>query len=140
MARACFLQYEFAQRLAAEPGTRQSSALSVQTSLWAHTAMLFPVPATAFHPPPKVESAVVVLERREQPAADVGDMKAFKTVVRALFEQRRKMSRKALKVLDCDVHQLLDAADIDGTRRGETLNLDEIARISRQFQQMRERS
>ena len=86
------------------------------------------------------KSAVVVLERREQPATDVGDMKAFKTVVRALFEQRRKMSRKALKVLDCDVHQLLDAADIDGTRRGETLNLDEIARISRQFQQMRERS
>ena len=52
-------------------------------------------------------------------------MKAFKTVVRALLSKDEKCLGKALKVLDCDVHQLLDAADIDGTRR-ETLNLDEI--------------
>ena len=80
------------------------------------------------------------MERRDEPAADVGDMKAFKAVVRALFEQRRKMSRKALRVLNCDVGQLLEAAQIDGTRRGETLNLEEVARLSRQFKKMRNAS
>jgi 16S rRNA (adenine1518-N6/adenine1519-N6)-dimethyltransferase len=131
-SRACFmLQKEFAQRLAATPGTRQSSALSVQAALWSVTTHAFDVPANCFHPAPKVESSVIVMERRETPAADVGDEARFKSVVRALFAQRRKMARKALKSISDDVDDLLTRASLDGTCCGETFTLDEIAALSR---------
>ena len=130
--RACFmLQKEFAARLCAKPGTRESSALSVQAALWTWSTMLFEVGSQSFHPAPKVDSAVIVIERRAEPAADVGDSKSFRSVVRALFAQRRKMARRALKSITQDADGLLEAAGLDGTRRGESFNLAEIAALSR---------
>jgi len=138
--RACFmLQREFAERLAAPPGTRKSSALSVQAALWAHTSMVFHVPAFNFHPAPKVESTVVVMERRASLPVDVGDPKAFRGVVRALFAQRRKMARRALASIYSDPTALLEAAGVEGTRRGETFNLAELAAITRAWVQLRQR-
>jgi 16S rRNA (adenine1518-N6/adenine1519-N6)-dimethyltransferase len=132
--RACFmLQKEFAERLAAEPGTRAAGALSVQTALWAVTTVIFQVPPGCFHPPPKVDSAVIVMERRSQPAVDVGDAKNFRTIVRALFAQRRKMARKALKSVSPNADAILEQAGLDGRRRGETFTLDEIGALSRAF-------
>ncbi|MEE2788673.1 MAG: 16S rRNA (adenine(1518)-N(6)/adenine(1519)-N(6))-dimethyltransferase RsmA [Myxococcota bacterium] len=130
--RACFLlQKEFAQRLSATPGTRQSSALTVNAALHAQSTLIFDVAPTAFHPPPKVHSSVVVMERHAEPPVDVGVNRQFRAIVRNLFEHRRKMTRKALKALAADSARLLDEAGIDGTRRGETLNLREIAALSR---------
>lgn len=130
--RACFLlQKEFAERAAAPPGTRQCGALSAMIALWCHASIAFPVPAESFHPQPKVESAVLVLERRAAPAADVGDLRTFRQVVRALFAQRRKMARKALKPLVAESEAVLAAAGIEATRRGETFTLDELAAASR---------
>ena len=71
------------------------------------------------------------MERYTKPPVDVGDRSDFKTIVRTLFEHRRKMIRKALKALPCDTVQLLEIADIDGTRRGETLDLSALASLSR---------
>jgi 16S rRNA (adenine1518-N6/adenine1519-N6)-dimethyltransferase len=130
--RACFmLQKEFAVRLCAKPGRRESSALSVQTALLTWATMVFEVGASSFHPAPKVDSAVVVLERRPEPAAEVGDPRSFRNVVRALYAQRRKMARRALKSISSDPEGLLSAAGIDGSRRGENFTLEEIAALSR---------
>jgi len=138
--RACFmLQREFAERLAAPPGTRKSSALSVQAALWAHTTLVFGVPARSFHPAPKVESSVVVMERRPRLPVDIGDPKAFRNVVRALFAQRRKMARRALASIYPDGTALLEAAGLDPTRRGETFDLEELAAISRAWIRLRQR-
>ena len=125
------LQKEFAQRLTANVGTRASSALTAQCALWAVTSHAFDVPAHAFHPAPKVQSSVVVMESLDEPAVDVGDPKVFQSVVRALFGQRRKMVRKALKPICSDVQTLLSESGLDGHRRGETFTLDEIGILSR---------
>lgn len=130
--RACFMvQKEFGERLAAPAGTRQSSGLSVQLQLVACTSIAFYVSPQSFTPPPKVESCVIVIEPHAAVEQDIGSPKAFKAIVKALFGQRRKMSRKALKSLNVDVGQLLARAKLDGTRRGETFCLDELARLSR---------
>ncbi len=129
-SRACFmLQKEFADRITAPPGTRKCGALSAFVALNTWATMAFNVPANSFYPAPKVESAVVILERRPQPAAEV-DPKAFRKVVRALFAQRRKMARKALKPICLDAEARLAAAGIDPTRRGETFNLQELAAVA----------
>ena len=125
------LQKEFAERLVAEPGTRAAGALSVQAALWAMSSIVFYVPPGSFHPPPKVDSAVIVMEKRDQPAVDVGDPNAFRKIVRALYAQRRKMARKALKGLSDDAQAFLDSCGIDGTRRGETFSLEELGQLSR---------
>ncbi len=130
--RACFLlQREFAIRAAAAPGDKQCSALSAAVALQCHATIAFELGAADFHPAPKVDSAVLVLERRATPAADVADPKAFRTLVRALFAQRRKMARKALKAVHPDPEALLAEAGLEPTRRGETFTLDELAALSR---------
>ena len=85
----------------------------------------------SFHPPPKVHSAVLVMERRPAPAVDVGDPKAYRTVVRALFAQRRKMARRALRPICDDPLALLEAAGVKPTARGEALTLAELGALSR---------
>ncbi|MEZ4464792.1 MAG: 16S rRNA (adenine(1518)-N(6)/adenine(1519)-N(6))-dimethyltransferase RsmA [bacterium] len=130
--RACLLlQKEFAERAAAPPGTRACCTLSALVALWTHATIAFWVPPSAFLPPPKVDSAVLILERRAEPAADVGDPAVFRQVVKALFAQRRKMARGALKPLYPDAEALLRAAGLEPTRRGETFTLDELAALSR---------
>lgn len=130
--RACFLlQHEFAARLAAPPGERGTSALSAQAALWAISTLAFTVGPGSFHPPPKVHSAVLVMERRAAPAVDVGDPKAYRAVVRALFAQRRKMARRALRSACDDPLALLEAAGVAPTARGEQLTLEQLGALSR---------
>jgi 16S rRNA (adenine1518-N6/adenine1519-N6)-dimethyltransferase len=96
--RAVFMvQAEVAERLAACPGTRDFGYLSVQTQLFAHPEILFPVSRTAFRPPPKVDSAVVRLEPRDA-TADLGiaDHAGFLRFASACFRQKRKTLRNNL--------------------------------------------
>lgn len=96
--RAVFLvQAEVAARLAAVPGTRDFGYLSVQTQLYSKPEILFPVSRTAFRPPPKVDSAAVVLEPRDA-AADLGivDRAAFLGFASACFRHKRKTLRNNL--------------------------------------------
>ena len=76
--RACFMgQKEFAQRLIAPVGTRASSALSAQAALRSVMSHAFDVPPHAFHPAPKVDSSVFVMECLEEPRVEVGSQKPF---------------------------------------------------------------
>jgi 16S rRNA (adenine1518-N6/adenine1519-N6)-dimethyltransferase len=92
--RAVFLmQKEVAERLVAQPGSRDYGYLTVQTAVFAQARLLFAVKPSAFHPPPKVDSAVVLLERR--PPA-VQDVEAFLRFVGRSFRHKRKTIRNNL--------------------------------------------
>ena len=94
--RAVFLlQQEVAERLVAAPGTREYGFLTVQTSVRMEARLLFPVKPAAFHPPPKVDSAVVRLEPRLK-APDVADVDAFLKFVAQCFRHKRKTLRNNL--------------------------------------------
>jgi 16S rRNA (adenine1518-N6/adenine1519-N6)-dimethyltransferase len=84
------------------------------------------VPPQAFTPPPKVTSSVVHLVPRESPLP--ADVKKLGRVTEAAFGQRRKMLRQSLKSLGGE--RLLEATDIDGTRRAETLSVEEFVRLA----------
>jgi 16S rRNA (adenine1518-N6/adenine1519-N6)-dimethyltransferase len=128
------LQKEVADRLIARPGSPDYGALAIQVALLADTDRLLSLPPGAFRPPPKVRSAVVRLRFRP-PAVDVGDPRTFEKVVRGLFLQRRKTVANALKpvadALGRSAAQLLEQAQVDGSRRPEALTLDDMARLSR---------
>ena len=122
------LQREVAERLVARPGTRSYGVLSIWTALYASPAVLFHVSAGAFHPRPKVESTVVRLSLQDEPRVTIRDEEIFRAIVRASFGQRRKTLRNALSALP--VEGALEYAGIDPRRRGETLDLEEFARLA----------
>ncbi|MBF0180069.1 MAG: 16S rRNA (adenine(1518)-N(6)/adenine(1519)-N(6))-dimethyltransferase RsmA [Magnetococcales bacterium] len=128
-------QDEVAQRIAARPGTKAYGTLSVLCGVWLASEILFTIPPTAFHPPPKVMSAVIRLTRRAQPLVPVEDPALFSRVVHAAFGQRRKVLSNALKVLDPAPAAWLQRAGIDPERRGETLSIAEFAGLTRAIQQ-----
>lgn len=125
------VQKEVRDRLVADANTRAYGALSVfvQAVFDVHSVLL--VPPGAFHPAPKVSSAVVELRRREIPRAE--ETEIFRTVVKGAFEQRRKTLRNAL-ISAVDDAARVDAAllrtGIDGKRRGETLSVEEFRALS----------
>lgn len=122
------LQSEVAARLVARPGTKTYGALTLWTALYGRSELLFRVPAGAFVPRPKVESAVVSIALQCEPRATLLDEAHFRTIVRAAFGQRRKTLRAALRGLADPAD--FERAGIDAGRRGETLSLDEFARLS----------
>jgi 16S rRNA (adenine1518-N6/adenine1519-N6)-dimethyltransferase len=121
------VQAEVGQSIAAPPG--RMSLLSVSVQFYAQAKVLFYVPPRAFHPPPKVRSAVIRLNVRPEPAVAVDDRQAFFRLVRAGFAAPRKQLRNALALgLSIDVasaRSLLETASIDPSRRAQTLSLDE---------------
>lgn len=133
--RAVFtLQKEVVQRVAARPGTREAGVLTVMLALHFRLETAFEVPARCFHPPPKVDSAVLKLTRLPQPCAEVVDEARFRRLVKAGFSKRRKTLINALKSdksFDLEWGPVLASAGIDGGRRAETLAVDEFAAIER---------
>lgn len=131
------VQKEVALRLAGSPGATDYGAFSVFTQFYAEVSVAGIVPRAAFFPPPQVDSAVVHLVPRAEPPVDVVSEEAFFLVSRAAFGQRRKTLANALTnapTLAFDrtrIQAALDAAGVDGGRRGETLSLAEIAALSR---------
>lgn len=118
-------QSEVAERLAAQPGTPAYGRLSVLAQWLCDVKFLFQVDKKAFTPPPKVMSAVVSLEPRPAPLADV-DMSALEKVTQAAFGQRRKMLRRSLRSLELDPAR----ANIDPVRRAETLSVEEFCKLA----------
>ena len=135
--RALFtLQKEVVVRLSADPGGRDYGLLSVLLGLRFHVELCFEVPSEYFHPPPKVDSAVVRLSRRSEPKAAVVSEARFRQVVKAAFAQRRKTLSNSLKsdprlVEKYDLLGALERAGIDPKRRAETLAVEEFAAIER---------
>ncbi len=128
------VQREVAERMAASPGGKDYGILSVAVQYRADISIVARVPASAFFPPPDVESAVVRLDVRPQPACAVRDEALFFRVVRAAFGQRRKTVRNALAggmpMPAADAEAACGLAGITPLRRGETLSLLEFAALA----------
>lgn len=126
------VQKEFARRLNAKPGTSEYGALTASASYRAKTELLFEVSSGSFLPRPKVDSAVVRLTPYETPPVVVADEKTFFAVIRAAFAQRRKMLSNALSAFCGKETALaaLEAAGVPPTARGETLGIEQFARIA----------
>jgi 16S rRNA (adenine1518-N6/adenine1519-N6)-dimethyltransferase len=125
----CFmLQREVVDRLCAQPNSKAYGRLGVMVQWRCRVEKLLSVKPGAFRPPPKVDSAVVRLRPHAEPPATVNTELVFARVVQAAFVQRRKTLRNALKDFLND--QQIRALDIDPTRRGETLTLEEFAALS----------
>jgi len=129
------VQEEVARRLTALPGTKDYGALTVATNYYAVVEMAFKVPRTVFLPKPEVDSAVVSMTLRDNPAVSVIDERVYFSMVKAAFQQRRKTLLNALGSVDKEFPRdrwlyVLQQAEIDPVRRGETLNLQEFARLA----------
>jgi len=119
-------QREVAERIVAAPGSAAYGRLGVLAGWRTLAKIQFDVPPQAFWPPPKVTSSVVHLEPRAEPLP--ADGKRLSLVTQHAFGQRRKMLRQSLKPLGGQA--LLDAAGIDGSRRAETLSIEEFCRLA----------
>jgi 16S rRNA (adenine1518-N6/adenine1519-N6)-dimethyltransferase len=135
--RALFLlQREVVERLAAEPGSRDYGLPTVLLGFRYRAESVLDVPRSYFHPPPKVDSAVLRLTRLAKPRAEVIDLARFDRLVRAGFAHRRKTLINTLKS-DAELGDgptllaALATAGIDPTRRAETLSVEEFAAIER---------
>jgi 16S rRNA (adenine1518-N6/adenine1519-N6)-dimethyltransferase len=123
---ALLVQKEVAERVAAEPG--DMSILSVTAQFYWEVKLGQIVPAKLFQPAPKVDSQVLILERREQPLFEV-DTKQFFRLVKAGFSQRRKTLLNSLsaglQLSKDDIQGICDRGSVDAKRRAQTLSLDE---------------
>ncbi|MGD9867176.1 MAG: 16S rRNA (adenine(1518)-N(6)/adenine(1519)-N(6))-dimethyltransferase RsmA [Hyphomicrobiales bacterium] len=126
-------QKEVAERLVARPRTKAYGRLSVITQWRTQARIAFTLPPRAFTPPPKVDSAVVVLEPRPRPLAGISAT-ALQKVTASAFGQRRKMLRASLKNLTADPEGLLARAGIEPTRRAEELDIAEFCELTRQWE------
>lgn len=121
-------QREVADRIVAPPGSAAFGRLSVLVQTTCTARLALAVPARAFTPPPKVESAVVLLKRRSDgPSPDI--LKALEAVTGAAFGQRRKMLRSSLRALGGDA--LCSAAGVSPELRAEALDLEGFLRLAR---------
>jgi 16S rRNA (adenine1518-N6/adenine1519-N6)-dimethyltransferase len=133
------VQKEVADRLSAAPGTKEYGALTVNVAAYATVQTLFKVPASAFTPPPKVESAVVRVTPRAEPLLLVEEERAFRMLVQGAFGMRRKQMRRvirSLRALDVAAAEaVLEVSGIDPDARPETLSPDQFARLLRALSQ-----
>ena len=120
------VQKEVARRFVAAPGTPEYGLPSVVTRIHSKAALVFSVPPQVFYPPPRVESAVVVMDRVAAPS---GAERAVE-LARAGFGQRRKMLRGSLASVADDPVALLEAAGIDPTSRAEELSAADYLRLA----------
>ncbi|MBI2503332.1 MAG: ribosomal RNA small subunit methyltransferase A [Candidatus Latescibacteria bacterium] len=135
-AAILMVQQEVARRLAARPGSKDYSLLTVLLSLRAQVHPRIQVAPGAFRPVPQIYSTVVEVQF-ETARYPVQDERIFGRLVRSAFGQRRKMLRNSLLGL-CEgrreeLEERAAAADIDLSRRPETLSLEEFGRLSDAF-------
>jgi len=127
------VQREVGERLTAEPGSPDYSALTAVLLFHAEVNALFRVGRNCFHPRPAVDSSVVRIVPR-RPGNRRADPDVFYDVVHAAFGKRRKMLRRALLDLMVDAGTTADAvaegAGVDLARRGETLSIEEFEAIA----------
>lgn len=133
------VQKEVAQRMQAAPGTKDYGALSLAVQYYADTYIAANVPPNCFIPRPNVGSAVIRLTRWKAPPVSVQDEKFMFSIIRASFNQRRKTLQNSLVNGGIDVtkEQIADVLQQMGLPvgvRGETLSLEQFARLSNLLQ------
>lgn len=130
------VQKEVADRMQVGPGTKDYGALSLAVQYYAKPYIVANVPPNCFMPRPKVGSAVIRLERYEEPPVQVKDERLMFRIIRASFNQRRKTLANGLKnspELDFTKEEIEAAIETLGkgaSVRGEALTLEEFARLS----------
>jgi 16S rRNA (adenine1518-N6/adenine1519-N6)-dimethyltransferase len=133
-ARIVFLvQKEVADRIIAKPGTSEYGAVSVGVQSVAYPERLFIVPAGAFQPRPKVDSAVLRLRPRDRPVVSDDERDSFRAFVVGLFGFRRKQMLRAVRELTgwdaARVSIMLRTAGVAETVRPEVLGPEDFARL-----------
>ena len=122
------LQKEVVERMVADPGTEAYGRLSVMLQYRFEMALLFRVPPGAFTPPPKVDSAVVLMKPLGADRPRARDEELFAKIVAAAFSQRRKTLRNAVRALVPE--EAFAKAGVDPQRRGETLSVAEFIALA----------
>jgi len=131
------VQSEVADRLVADPGSKIYGVPSAKLAWYAEAIRVGNVPPTVFWPVPNVDSGLVRITRRRPPHVDGRDPRVTRSqvfrVVDAAFASRRKMLRSALAELcggSMAASELITAAGIDPTARGEALDIGDLARVA----------
>ena len=128
-------QREVAERIVAVEDDEAYGRLGVLSNWRAETKILFDISPAAFTPPPKVTSSVVRLVPRAAPEAC--ERRLLEQVAAAAFNQRRKMLRQSLKSLGVDPERLAAAAEVDVTRRAETVPVSGFVAMARELSEIR---
>ena len=128
------IQKEVAQRLNAQPGTKDYGAITLLCRYYTEPEIITTVPAGLFVPPPKVDSAVLKLRILDEPAVKVKDEAVFFKTVKAAFAQRRKTLlnclAQAFPMAKPELTELMEGIGIAPSRRGETLSIEEFAKLA----------
>lgn len=129
---ALTVQREVAQRICAQPGDLSLLALSVQ--VYGNPRIAARIPAGAFYPPPKVDSAVVTIDLYDQPRIPAEHLETFFGLAKAAFSQKRKTLRNAISgathFSPGETEGLLKAASIDPRRRAQTVSIEEWGKLT----------
>jgi 16S rRNA (adenine1518-N6/adenine1519-N6)-dimethyltransferase len=134
--RAVYLvQREVAERVVAAPASEEYGALSVNVQALAEAELVFKVPAGAFNPPPKVESAVLRITPRAAPVIAPHEEEAYRTMVVSAFGLRRKQLRRVVRTIFSlgaeAAERVVAAAELDPEARPEVLSPTDFARLLR---------
>lgn len=128
------IQKEAADRLSTPVGSRDSGAITVCTNYYAEVKHLFNVSRGSFMPPPNVDSTVIRLDIRPEPAVKVSDEKKFFRMVKAAFAQRRKTAVNSIAsgmgLSKTAVAEALQNSGLDVNVRAEKLTMEELALLS----------
>ena len=129
------VQREVARRICALPGEMSLLALSVQ--VYGSPRILAEIPASAFYPPPKIDSSVLRIDLFSNPLIPEPQLNIFFQLIKAGFSQKRKTLRNALSaglhLPSSRIEHLLHTAGIDPMRRAETLDITEWHRLTNRF-------
>lgn len=137
------VQKEVADRMQTGPGSKDYGALSLAVQYYATAKVILNVSATCFMPRPNVDSAVIKLTRHKEPTVNVADEKLMFKIIRASFNQRRKILVNGLKnspELSFSKEQIVKAIEKIGkpeTIRGEALTLEEFAELANAFTELK---
>ncbi len=127
------MQKEVALRYVAKPGSKTYGSISVVVNYWGIPKLCSSLPPRCFFPQPKIESSILNIKMHKIPPVGIANEKLFYRVVRTAFSKRRKMLRNSLDNIANDGYEVINAlaaANIDETRRAETLSLDDFAKLT----------
>ncbi|WP_194191941.1 16S rRNA (adenine(1518)-N(6)/adenine(1519)-N(6))-dimethyltransferase RsmA [Clostridium chrysemydis] len=134
------IQKEVADRMNAEPGTKDYGSISLLVQYYCDTHIVRKVGPNCFMPRPKVDSIVIRLDRLEEPRVKVLDEKLLFDVIRSSFNMRRKTLWNGLKNIGLSKEDLalaFENANIDPKRRGETLSLEEFGALTNEIYKLK---
>src|SRR5699024_1305982 len=133
------IQKEVADRMAAQPNSKSYGSLTIAIQYYTHPEVVMNVPKSVFIPQPNVDSSILRLTKREDPPVHIEDENYFFPFVQACFAQRRKTLRNNLAHFYKDkydkqtVSSIIQSSGLDGSRRAESLKLEEFSMLANVF-------